>query len=418
MKAFIVAIPLFDTKMSVDAYQLCARNGEKLFGAADDYRGIAEYFIAPGLDIVEELGVGPFAGDKPLFIDVNEYQLLMGKPADIETVEPERIVCILSHDISADDAVVARCRALREQGYLLAFSQMPTDVSTNRLMEFIDYMMLDFTDGQFSQQLKLMRNHYRSKKLVITNIPDMKSYDRVKVSTGAVLFTGSFYSRPITEGVKDLSPLKLNALRLLNQINEEDFDLTQTADTIEKDPSLSISLLRFINSSAVGINKRIDSIRGAVAILGQKEVKRWATVAISVQMAEDRPGEITRLSLVRARFAENLATVYEMGILAPSLFMAGLFSLLDIVLQKPMKEAMREVAVDDRVKKALVDKSGDLYAVMELIYAYERADWDSASINIIQNDVKIEEINKAFIDALAWYKQLLDMIEEEKLENA
>jgi EAL and modified HD-GYP domain-containing signal transduction protein len=153
-----------------------------------------------------------------------------------------------------------------------------------------------------------------------------------------------------------------------------------------------------------------------VAILGQKEVRRWATVAISVSLAEDRPGEITKLSLVRAKFAENLALAFELGIFQSNLFMAGLFSLLDVVLEKPMAEAVKEVAVDDRVKKALVDKTGELYTVLDLIYTYERADWDKVSIIGIRNNVDMEMVIQAFLDALVWYNQLLASIDESDKE--
>jgi EAL and modified HD-GYP domain-containing signal transduction protein len=160
-------------------------------------------------------------------------------------------------------------------------------------------------------------------------------------------------------------------------------------------------------------SRSVDSIRNAVAILGQKEVRKWATVAISVGIGEDRPSEITKLSLIRAKFAENLAPAFDMAAKSGSLFISGLFSLLDVILERPMREAIKEVAADDEVRDALVDHQGKISEVLKLIFAYERADWHHASINMVTNGVDIEVLTQAFLDSLYWYRQLLDAIDEE-----
>jgi len=117
--------------------------------------------------------------------------------------------------------------------------------------------------------------------------------------------------------------------------------------------------------------------------------------------------------LIRARFAENLAKSFEMGIFAPSLFMMGLFSLLDVILEKPMDAAAKEVALDEGVRAALVDKEGDFYKVLDFISAYEHANWDAVAIKLVQYNLELEDIITAFIDALVWYKALLDAIGDE-----
>ena len=210
-----------------------------------------------------------------------------------------------------------------------------------------------------------------------------------------------------------MSPLKANALRILKEVNEEDFELTDIGATIEKDPALSISLLRFINSPAVGLRNKVESINNAVAILGQDAVRRWTTVTISISLSDDKPGEITKLSLVRAKFAENLAPLFGLGALSGSLFMTGLFSLLDTILDKTMEDAIKEVAVDDNVRASLVEQSGKLYPVIEFMYAYERADWNKVTITTIRNDINGAAVGQAFVDAMIWYHQLLGTIANE-----
>lgn len=409
MKTLIVALPLFNPEIAVEAYWLNSRGGEKLSAMMDDNLRVSEALMTPGLDLVKTLGVEPLSGDSPLFVDINEYHLLMGIPLTLG-ITPEKLVCVLPGRIKTDDAVIAKCRELKDLGYGVAIDGLPEGDAENPLFELLDYIIVDTGRHVPDKRLiAIVANLSKAKKIVLSGITDKDMFNMLK-SIPNTLFTGSFYRSPITKGAGDISPIKVNALTLLRQINEDDFELGDIAGTIGRDPSLSISLLRFINTI---MPREINSIRGAVAILGQKEVKRWATAAISIQLAEDKPNEISKLSLIRARFAENLAGVFEMGVFAPSLFMMGLFSLLDIILDKPMAEAAKEVSLDEKVREALVDRSGEFHKVLELIYDYEHANWDAIAIKMVKYNLEVDEVVKAFIEALEWYKALLDTIGEE-----
>ena len=280
-------------------------------------------------------------------------------------------------------------------------------------MQYVDYIVLDYIQPRFRGQFnEVCRMH--GKRAVVRNVPDMDTFDDLKRNSDA-LFTGQFYKRPIAaKRNSKLSPIKVNALHLLNNINQEDFDFDDVIHTIERDPYLSVSLLRFLNSTASGLTRQVDSIRQAVTILGQKSVRQWASVALSAALGEDRPSEITRLALMRAKFAEDIAGAFELGVFQSSLFMAGLFSLLDVMLEMPMQEALSQVAVSPVVKAAILGEHSALSPVMELVYAYEHADWDRVSILMIQNHTDMEHISQAYLDALVWYKQLLQSIDEDE----
>ena len=414
MKTFIVAIPFFDSDMSVSAYRLNSRSGQKLIGMLVEEMSMSDAVLSPGLDLIKTLGVEPLTGGCPLFIDINEYHLLMRIPILLD-IAPEMLVCVLKNNINPDDSVVERCRELKDLGFMIAIDGLLEGHTKNPLFELIDYLVIDIADftldNKFTATIKALS---QLKKIVLSNIPDMETFDKL-VGLPNTVYCGSFFNQPITKGASKISPIKINALTLLKRINEEDFDLGDIADTIGRDPSLSISLLRFINTV---MPRKIESIRNAVAILGQKEVKRWATAAISIQLADDKPNEITKLSLIRARFAENLSKAFKVGVFAPSLFMMGLFSLLDVILERPMEEAAKEVALDEGVRAALVDKSGDFYYILEFIYAYEHANWDEIAIMMVKYDLELEDVTTAFVDALVWYKALLDAIEGDDEKKA
>ena len=411
MSALIVIIPLFDGNMAVKAYKLGDHDSEIALDIRDDFRGRPQIYYMPGLELVQQLGLETFSGDMPLFVDANRFHVLNGMFAN-KSIPPDKLILNLNVPgmLPADDELLTGLKEIKEQGYGLALRGWPEEGLENPMYGFADHIILDFRDKKFRDRLNAVRRRHPDKGIIFSHLPDMEAYLEYSPSPNT-LFTGDFYNNPITSGSSEISPLKANAFRLLRQINEDDFELRNIAGTIERDPSLSISLLRFINSAAVGLRSKVSSINGAVAILGQKEVRRWATVALSVEIFLDRPSEIVRLSLVRAKFAENLAGLFELGVFQNSLFLTGLFSLLDVILEKPMEEAVKEVAVDNLVREALVNRSGNLYKVLDFMYAYERADWNKVSIITINSDIKGAAVGQAFVDALTWYHQLLDSID-------
>jgi len=393
---------------------MMTHDGDKLLGSAEDHRMLGGELLAPALEFVREIGTEPFAGETDLFVEISKYQLLMGMPISMQ-IPPKNLVCVIDKDTLNDNAAYAKLGILQRKGYRLAIDGFPRAISMDTAVKVFDYVLLSCKDENFNIELKEIRPYIFKTKLVITEVPDMDSFAKYSGARG-VLLSGNFYSQPITKGTVDISPLKINALHLLGQINDDTFDLGEAASIIERDPALSISLLRFINAMNPDRSRKIDSIRNAVAILGQKEVKKWASIAISLGMGEDRPSEVTRLSLIRAKFAENLAPAFEMAIKSGSLFISGLFSLLDVILQMPLDKAIDEVAASSEIRDALVDHTGQLSDVLKLIFAYEHADWHNTSLLMVRNGISIEDLTQAFLDSLHWYRNLLDAIEEEEEE--
>ena len=107
-------------------------------------------------------------------------------------------------------------------------------------------------------------------------------------------------------------------------------------------------------------------------------MRRWATLAALSSLAADKPAELIELGLIRARFCENLqpllGTNSEAG---EELFLLGLFSVLDACMDIPIADALKELAVPARVKGALSGVPGRMKDVLDLVLAFERADWDT-----------------------------------------
>ena len=145
MNTFIVAIPFFDSDMSVNAYRLNSRSGQKLLGMLVDEMSLSDAVLTPGLDLVKAIGVEPLTGGCPLFIDINEYHLLMRIPIVLD-ISPDMLVCVLSNNINTDAAVLEKCRELKELGFKIAVDGLLEGHIKNPLFELTDYFIIDIDD--------------------------------------------------------------------------------------------------------------------------------------------------------------------------------------------------------------------------------------------------------------------------------
>ncbi len=408
MKFLIVALPLFNKDMAVEAYKMHMREGEKLFGTSHNHTFLDGAMNSSELEILSKIGLDAFTGGKPIFINVTKFMLL----ADIKSqcsVPCDKIVLTIDQSVTEDASYVEICNAVKEHGFKLALENVPYTRQNRPFFKIADYIIIDSMNKSRMEEIRFIFYDTPKVMIILKNIVSKEEFDVLKSYSNS-LYEGKFYNEPITKGATTVSPLKTNLMHLLKIAGDEDFDLNEVASVIQRDTSLTISMLKFINSAASGSRNKINSIKNAIAFLGQKEVRKWIMVAVSTKLAADKPNEITKLSLVRAKFAENLSKYFEMAILSPSLFLLGLFSMLDVILELPMEKAVKEIFVNDMISDALVKKSGKLYVVLELIIAYERADWEKVAYLMVLNEINPSDISECFIDALEWYKELLENI--------
>ncbi len=400
-------IPLFDDKMFVCAYSVFARK-ENLFlnpalmaGARFDGAGTVHE-----LEVVSNMGVATLSGGKEVFVPVNQFSLF----AEISlqcTVPADKVVLLMDNSIQPTEEYVKRVKELKEQGYKMAIRKLPIS-SFEPYKEIIskcDYILLDHVKIDISKAKIYFKKQYPNIKLCAVNVATKEDYDELVTHGGYDLYEGPFFRMPIKESETEVSPLKVNYIELLNVVNAPDYDLTDAADVIGKDPALVISLLEIVNRMA--LNSEITSIRHAAAMLGQKELKRWINTAVTKELCADKPSELIRLVMIRAKFAENLAKEFDLAMQAPELFIMGLFSALDIMLGKTMEESLQMVQVSKNVREALLENKGDFAKVLEFIRRYEDADWNEVSRLLVLDNMDMDNVYAAYLGALRWYRDLI-----------
>jgi len=390
--------------MAVVSYHLRSQDGGSLFQITTGKVSEVELGArSPGLETLSLVGLDPFTGGLPIFVPMNKFSILGRGPEEL-SVSRDRIVFLLPQDIPADSAYIDRLVALKGMGFGIAFECADDPYGAAPLLTLADYFMVDISKNHQSSLLAGLRANFPSMEFIAAGIGTKAEFDHYAKDAFS-LFEGRFYTQPVTRGLTSITPLPANAARLRDMANDEDFDLSAAAGLIARDASLSISLLRLVNSSAHAA--RAGSIEQATEMLGRAELRRWAAAMAAPVTGASGHSEIAKLALVRARMAENLAPLFKLGAQAPGLYMAGLLSVVDMILEMPMERALREVPAAQNIQDALVDKKGELYDVLALIYAYETADWPGVAFILIKYDIGAGALYDAFIETLFWYSDLM-----------
>ena len=400
-------IPLFDENMTVKSYSLFTHKANMLLNPAllgtgsNDGAGLIE-----GFDIIDSMGADTISRDKEIFVPVNKISIFTDIENRCKEVERNRIVILLDNSIKPEEMYIERAKALKEAGYKLAIRKLKVqDFEPYKdILNLVDYMFLDNKKIDISKAKIYFSKVYPNIKLCAINVESTEAYDELVKDGGYSLFEGEFYRMPVTKGQTEVAPLKVNYIELLNIINDIDFDLTKAADIIGRDTALVVRLLELVNK--MSLNSEITSVRHAAAMLGQKELKKWINTAVTSQLCADKPNEITRVSLLRAKFVENLAPVFEMAGQSSELFLMGLFSVLDIILDMPMSKALEKVKVSKQIENALLKNEGSMADVLNYVVLYENANWNELDRLMLINKVDGTKIYEAYKASLEWYRDM------------
>ena len=399
-------VPLFDKNLAVKAYSIFTQKDNYLMNPI--LLGTRKHDGSPrieGVELIESMGIETMTNDEEVFVHITNISIF----SDIEhtcSAQRSRIVLLFDNTIPPVEMYIKRLKELKSKGYKLAIRKVAISEfeSYKDIFKLMNYVFLNSKKVAIDKAHLYFSKLYPHIKLCAGSIDTVEKFESLKKIADDYLFEGDFYRIPVTKGETGVAPLKVNYIELLNLVNDNNYDLHKAADIISRDTALTILLLKIVNNMAR--NSEITSIRHAAAMLGQRELKKWINTAVVNALYADKPNEITRLSLIRAKFAENLAKAFDLALKEEELFIMGLFSVLDLILDKTMKDALEVVHVSKDVSDALIDRKGKLAPVLQFVEQYESANWTEVSRQMILHELDMNVVEESYMDALVWYRKI------------
>ncbi|MEI6668736.1 MAG: HDOD domain-containing protein [Acidobacteriota bacterium] len=400
MDRFIARQPIFDAKLNVSAYELLFRSDFENIAKGLDVDCMSSEVIHNSILLFD---IQRLTDGRGAFVNVGREALLRGYvsllPAKLTTVE-------ILETVEVDDLVVEACRKLKADGYRLALDDFVDRPDMDPLVAMADCLKIDVLATPLIDVLEVVAHRRRPGLRLLAEKVETREMFEKTAALGFELFQGYFFAKPSVWSAKDVPGFKLNYLRLLREMNEGALDFGRIEVITKQDVSISYKLLRYINSAGFGLRNRVSSIREALFLLGENHVRKLVTLWALAGLGQAGPAELVVTSVARGRLCEILVPASAGPTAKSEAFLLGVFSLIDVVVGRPMAEVVALLPISQNVHDALVHGTGPLRPFLDCAIAYERGHWADFSARARELGVDEALFPEVYTDALAGTSEL------------
>lgn len=395
-RIFVARQPIFNSDQSVYGYEL-------LFRSSHDQEGMEPWVdldYASGKTVSDAFmifGMETLTGGGKAFVNFTQKHLEDEVPA---LFPKENLVVEILENVEPGEKLTDACLKLKKQGYRVALDDYLPTTGNASLKAVADIIKVDFKTATPAQRRLIAEDANALGIVALAEKVETLDEFFEAMELGYTLFQGYFFARPqVVEG-RDIPSHKVDYIRIMQELNKPELDFEEVVGIIQRDVSLSYKLLRFINSPRFGFRTEIDSIKHATTLLGIAELKKWASLVVLVGLGADKPQVLVTTSLVRGLFLSKLTDHSGLKGSGADLFLMGLLSMLDALLDKPMEELVAELPINHMSRDALLGKNNAHREHLDLLLAYEAGDWEGFSRICLSVGAEEPDIPILYMDAL------------------
>jgi len=394
---------IFDRQRNLHGYELLFRSD----AARNEFDGTEA--AAATMQVLSNTllstGAETLLGGKKAFVNFDHRLLAENMHL---TLPRESLVIEILETVAPTADLVALCRSIRQQGYTLALDDFADEPAFAPLAGIANVIKVDLRVSSRDQQENMLRIYKpRGVQMLAEKVETYDEFEWAR-RAGYDLFQGYFFARPEMVRSQEIPTLITACLRLLREVQEPELDFRRLEGLIREDVSLTYKLLRYANS-ALFKRGEIRSIHTALVALGEDYIRRWVTLATLPKLATNTPGELLKLSLVRARFCERLAELAQSD-RSNQAFLVGMFSLLDALTDQPLEEALRAMNLGKKVTEAVLGTGPEkdlLTGLFQLVCCHERGDWQHLARLSQACGISTAAIGEAYLDSTVWAEQVI-----------
>jgi c-di-GMP-related signal transduction protein len=366
---YVARQPIFDRNGKVFGYELLFRDDmENVFHGVDPdaaSRSTFDSSLLVGLDVL--------CDGRRAFLNCTRETLIGGM---VTLLPSHSTVVEVLESVPVDEEVTAACQRLKEAGYLIALDDFVSDDPREPLAEMADILKVDIKLTTPAQRAALVKKHgpWRC-RLLAEKVENHAEFVAAK-EQGFIYFQGYFLRRPEMLATHDVPANRINYMRMLQAVSGAEIDVGEVESLIKSEAAICYRLLRYMNSARFGFRNEIHSVRHALSILGDQETRRWVRLIAAVGAGQGKSSDLVLCALVRARFGELLSPSTRHG--ESDLFLLGLLSMLDAILEMPIADILEKIPLDSETKMVLRGEPSALRPIYQLILAQESGEWAAA----------------------------------------
>ena len=398
--------PIFDKKKDVFAYELLFKGGLwKITGETNGPKpgkNVEDDSPARTAETLLINGLKRLSGGKRMVIHFNRQMLL----SEFPFMFPSNLLGIeIQEDADPEKKINKAVEKIKKSGYLVVVTDNVFNEGDIELVKMADIVGVDFRSHGIRKRFSLFEGNPLNPRFLARGLETPSDF-QLASEAGYHYFQGAFFSKADMISFRDIPSYKINLMRILKEINKPSVQFDKIEKILRKDVSITYKLLRFINSAFFGFKTTVQSIRHSLTLLGESEVRKWLSFIVLSSIGTDKPLELIRTTIIRAKFCESAAAELHYTNELVQFFLMGMLSMVDAFLDRPMEEILADWPLVSPVKAALLGEPNHFRAILDLVIAYERGEWDCLLEIAAEFELKEQQIVALYIEALEWGKFL------------
>jgi len=393
---FVARQTILTADKHVFGYELLFRDGVENYFRSFDPEAASQ----STLDSAILMGVDLLCDGHLAFINCTREFLLK----DYITLLPSsQTVVEVLENVPADEVVVASCQRLKEDGYVIALDDFTANDPREALTHLADIIKVDFRLCTADQCAAIVDRYGKHSRLLAEKVETQEEFVSAK-RLGFSYFQGYFFHKPEVLPTSQIPTNQFNYARMLQAASRSILDPSEIENLIKTEPSLCYRLLRYLNSSHFGFSSDILSVRHALTMLGERETRRWVRLVATLAAGQNITSDLVLAALVRGRFCELLGPKILLG--ESDLFLMGILSLMDAILQMPMERVLEGVPLAQEYKAVLLCEPSRIGPVHKLMLAQESGQWDVVTQQVTQLKLSKTAVQEDHWLAMQWARNI------------
>jgi c-di-GMP phosphodiesterase len=350
---------ILDRKMDLYGYELLFRAG-----VLNAFSGDAEDATNQTIDSC--LLMTACSSSNNLFVNCTHHALVS---MSVKLLPPRTVVLEILENVPADAELVKACKELKRSGFRIALDDFSAHDDKGELIEIADYVKVDFRASNAGARQEIYQMFRNKKTTFLAEKIETLAELRTAQAEGNTLFQGYFHSRPEIIVEAQISTIQSVYLQLCAALVESPMDVRKIQHLLLMEPSLCYRLLRVANSAAYGIRYRVSTIQAALNTVGEDAFRKLVSVALASTLSHSAVDRDAEQAIERACFCESLASVLNER--PAELYMLGMLSMMDRILNIPMKQMLELIPIDSRIQEALLGSTKGMGRALELCRYHE-----------------------------------------------
>lgn len=396
MDIHVARQPIFDRDYNVVAYELLYRNSKE-----NSFDGSISDNVATSLLLMNSyysFGIENLVGESKAFINFDKHLIEMGVP---ELLNSERVTVEILETVKPGVKFIKKVKKLKSMGYTIAVDDYVSDYQYDNIIDLVDLVKVDFSLCSRDEIEQIVIDlKAKGKEILAEKVETKEVYDWA-MAIGFDYFQGYYFARPTVQTQKSMSSSGVSYVRLMDELNNTEPDFKALSKIILMDVSLTYKLLKLVNANSKPISE-ITSVQQALAVLGVKQFRKWLSLAMVQNLSTKESSEAVKLALIRSDLLVKIAESSKMKKSVEELSLLGILSILDVVLEMNMEDALESLPIAEDLKDTLLGKESQYSDAMKLCFAYEKGVFDAAETAATNIGYELENLPVHYVSSISW----------------